>query len=170
MTHIMPYFSSVGISRTYSSTVVLIMSLISTGGRLGSGWIGDKFDTKRVYLMFLVLMTLGTLAFVFIQPGRFWVLVIFVILYGLGSAGNMTLRPVLLRKYFQHGKFGSILGIADMVMMLGQAGVPIAGWAFDVWGTYHSIWMVYVGVIVIGIILLWTTPNSIVVRAPERTK
>jgi sugar phosphate permease len=170
MTHIMPYLSSVGISRTYSSTLVLIIALISVGGRLGSGWLGDRLNTKQVYIFFLILMTLGTVSFAYIIPGRLWALALFVIFYALGSAGNMTLRPVLLRKYFHSGKFGTILGIADAMMMLGQIGVPLAGWVYDTWGSYQGIWLVYAGVIIVGIILLITTPNSLTIQAPQTVK
>jgi sugar phosphate permease len=166
MTHIMPYMSSVGISRTFSSMVVLVMSLVSMGGRLSSGWLGDRFNTKRVYIYFLLMMVLGTVTFAYIIPGRTGVLILFVILYGVGAAGNMTLRPVLLRKYFHSGKFGTILGIADMMMMLGQAGVPVAGWAFDTWGSYHGIWLVFSVVIILGIVMVITTPDPLKMRIP----
>jgi sugar phosphate permease len=166
-THIMPYLSSVGISRTFSSTLILIMGLVAVSGRLGSGWLGDKLNTKKVYIGFLILMTFGTVFFAYVIPGRLWLLIPFVIFYGLGAAGNMTLRPVLLRKYFHSGKFGTILGIADAAMMLGQIGVPLAGWAYDTWDTYRGIWLVYTGISVIGIILLLTTPNSLKIRVPK---
>jgi MFS family permease len=169
-THIMPYLSSVGISRTYSSTMILVMALAAVAGRSGSGWIGDRFKTKRVYLVFLILMAIGILCFAYVIPGRLWLLVPFVVLYGLGAAGFATLRPVLLRRYFQRGKFGTILGIADAAMMLGQLGIPIAGWAYDTWATYRGIWLVYVGVIIVGIILLLTTPDSLRIPIPKAEK
>jgi sugar phosphate permease len=160
-THVMPYLSSVGISRTFSSMLILVMSLLAVCGRLGSGWLADRLDTKRVYLGFLVLMAGGMVFFAYVLPGRLWLLVPFVIFYGLGWAGNATLRPVLLRKYFHSGKFGTILGIADAAMMLGQIGVPVAGWVYDTWNDYRGIWLIYAGVIIAGIILLLTTPNSL---------
>ncbi len=166
-THIMPYLSNVGISRTFSSMLVLLMSPVNMGGRVVSGWLGDRLNTKQVYSFFLILMIIGTVVFAYAVPGRWWALVLFVIFYGLGAAGNMTLRPVLLRKYFHSGKFGTILGIADAVMMFGQAGVPIAGWAFDVWGTYRGIWLIYAGVVLVGVILLLTTPKVLYIRTSK---
>lgn len=163
----MPYLSSVGISRTFSSMLVLLMSPVNMGGRVVSGWLGDRLNTKQVYGFFLILMIIGIVVFAYAVPGRWWALVLFVIFYGLGAAGNMTLRPVLLRKYFHSGKFGAILGIADAVMMFGQAGVPIAGWAFDVWGTYRGIWLIYAGVVLVGVILLLTTPKVLYIRTSK---
>jgi MFS family permease len=156
----MPYFSSVGISRTFSSTVVLIMAIISIGGRVGSGWLGDKFNTRRIYLVSFGLMAVGTLFFAYIVQGNMLMIILFILFYGLGSAGNVTLRPVILRKYFHNAKFGARLGIADAFMMVGQAGAPLAGWVYDVWGSYRGIWLVYVGVIVLGTILVMTLPKS----------
>ena len=159
MTHIMPYFTSVGISRTFSSTVVLVMALLSIGARIGAGWLGDRVNTKRVYIISFSLMAVGTLFFAYAVQGNMLLISLFILFYGIGSAGNITLRPVILRKYFPGAKFGSILGIADAAMMAGQAGAPLAGWFYDVGSGYRSIWLIYVGVIVIGVILLLTLPK-----------
>lgn len=167
MTHIMPYLSSVGISRTFSSILVLMLSVVNVMGRFGSGWLADKFSTQRVYVVVLILMSMGTLAFAYIVPGSILLIVIFVIFYGLGQAGSQTLRTVILRKYFSSGKFGTILGVADMMMMLGQFGVLIAGWAFDVWDTYRGIWIIYAGLILVGIALIATTPKTVKIKEPE---
>jgi MFS transporter, OFA family, oxalate/formate antiporter len=163
-THIMPYLSSVGISRTFSSMVVLAMALVCTSGRLGSGWLGDKLDTKKVYMLILMLTAVGMLVFAYVTPNQLWLIVIFVIFFGLGWAGFSTLRPVLLRKYFHSGKFGSILGIADALYMLGQLGIPLAGLAYDSWHSYQGIWLIYAGVAVGGLIILAATPDSLKTR------
>ena len=40
-THIMPYLSSVAVSRENASVIAMSLSLISIAGRLGMGWLAD---------------------------------------------------------------------------------------------------------------------------------
>ena len=47
MTHIMPYLSNIGITRSISSLVALLLPVVSVVGRLGSGWLIGKFGSKK---------------------------------------------------------------------------------------------------------------------------
>jgi len=46
-THIMPYFSSVGTERSSSSFIASALPLMTVVGRLGFGWLGDKFQKNH---------------------------------------------------------------------------------------------------------------------------
>ena len=47
VTHLMPYLSSIGMSRATSGAVAAALPLVSIVGRFGFGWWGDRFD-KRI--------------------------------------------------------------------------------------------------------------------------
>ena len=56
--------------------------------------------------------------------------------------------------------FGTILGFASGVMMVGQiSGPPLAGWVFDTWGSYQGIWFGLVSLTLLGLVLALTTPR-----------
>ena len=159
ITHIMPFLSSVGITRTTASLVALLLPVISVGGRLGVGLIKNRSDEKRIFAVAYALMTIGTLSLGYVAGGTTWLLVFFAIVFGFGWGTSVTTRMVLLRKHFGRSSFGTILGFTSGVMMIGGiAGAPLTGWVFDTWGSYQGMWFGLVSLTFIGFILALTTP------------
>jgi MFS family permease len=161
LTHIMPYLSSVGITRSTSSLVTSTLLLSSIAGRLGFGWLGDKLDKRRLITAGLILTGLGMLCFGYITNTVLWLLVPFLILYGCGYGGPVSMVAPTLREIFGRGKLGSILGLAMGTLSLGGiAGPPLAGWIFDSFGNYKYAWFAFVAVALAGAIILFTAPSS----------
>ncbi len=159
ITHVMPYLSSIGVTRAISGLMAAGIPLASIGGRLGLGWLGDKVDKRRVAAGAFAMMSLGLLCFGFISAGDIRLLVPFLILFGIGYGGNNTLRASLIREFFGRSKFGTIHGFTIGIMALGTiAGPPLAGYVFDNWGSYQSIWLVFAGLAVAALLAVATTP------------
>ncbi|MFC1976906.1 MFS transporter [Chloroflexota bacterium] len=159
ITHVMPYLSSLGIARSVSSLLALALPLSSIGGRLSSGWLGDRFSHKKVYTVSFISMTIGSLLFGYITAGNMWLLVPFVITFGLGWGFSVTARLSLQREFFGRASFGTILGFVSGLMMLGNiTGAPLAGWMFDTWGSYQRTWLGYSIITALGAILVFTIP------------
>jgi len=161
VTHVMPYLSSVGIARTMSGLVAMAIPLLSIGGRFGFGWFADRYVAKRMSALALIMLTLGLVCFEHVSPGWSWLLVPFLVLFGFGYGGNVTLVGVLLREHFGRGNFGTIIGIAWGILMVGNmVGPTIAGWAFDHWGSYQGTWLAMAGGAFIGAIIMALTPKA----------
>jgi MFS family permease len=161
VTHVMPYLSSIGITRAMSSLVATAIPLASIGGRLGLGWLGDKVDKRWVMAGAFAMISLGLLCFGFASSGAIWLLVPFLILFGIGYGGNNTLRASVIREFFGRSHFGTIHGFMMSVAIFGAiAGPPLAGWVFDNWGSYQVIWFVFVGLAVAALFAVATTPQS----------
>ncbi len=159
ITHVMPYLSSKGITRSVSSLVATTLPLLSIGGRLGFGWLGDKFDKKRVAVGSFIMTVLGLLCFEYTSTGWAWLLVPFLILFGISLGGNMPLRVSLLMEYFGRSNFGTILGfMLGTIALVSMAGPPFAGWVFDNWGSYQGAWLAFAGLTVMGVVIVATTP------------
>jgi len=142
ITHVMPYLSSIGMARSKSQWVAAAIPLASVGGRLGLGWLGDKFDTRKVLAAALAMMGLGLLCYGYIAHAGTWLIVPFLILFGTGYGGCLSTRASLIRTYFGRANFGSIFGLMVGFGMLGGiAGAPVAGWVYDTWGSYQSVWL-----------------------------
>lgn len=160
VTHVMPYLTSVGISRSVSSLAAGALALASIGGRLGFGWLGDKLDNRGVTAAGFALMALGLLSFGWLITGWTWLLLPFIVLFSTGWGGSVTMRASLLREYFGRSRFSKIYGFVTGVAMLGAiVGAPLAGWVFDKWGTYQWIWFVFAGLAVIALVLVATIPR-----------
>jgi MFS family permease len=158
---VMPYLSSVGIARSRSSLIATAIPLTSVVGRLGLGSLGDRFDRRRVAACAYALTGLGILCFAFAPAGGTWLLVSFLVLFGIGYGGNNALRPSMTREYFGRTSFGTIFGLVIGINMLGNfAGPPAAGWVFDTWGSYQSIWWVLAGLAPAAMVTVLTIPSG----------
>jgi MFS family permease len=107
--HVMPYLSSVGISRTTSGFVAAAIPVISIVGRVSFGWLGDRFDKRVVLAATFLLMGTGVFAFCAVQI--VWIALLFLLLFPPGFGGSMVLRGAILREYFGAASFGRLLGI-----------------------------------------------------------
>ncbi|MDX9821568.1 MAG: MFS transporter, partial [Syntrophales bacterium] len=135
ITHLMPYLSSVGMSRASSGAVAAALPLASIVGRFAFGWWSDRFDKRLVLATTFFITGAGVFAFCYVQS--FWVLALFVLLFSPGFGGSMVLRGAILREYFGMSSFGRLLGIMMGTGSLGGIiGPTLAGWVFDTTGGY----------------------------------
>jgi MFS family permease len=159
ITHVMPYLSSVGVSRTRAAFIATSIPLVSVIGRFGFGWLGDIFDKRYALACVYALLSVGTLAFSYIQFER--LVLPFLAIFSLALGGSVSLRGAIVREYFGRAAFGRLFGILmGMAAMGGVVGPAIAGWTFDRFGSYHPIWVSFAGVSVIAVLL------AIQLRAP----
>lgn len=157
--HVMPYLSSINITRAKSSLIASVIPLASISGRLGLGWLGDRIDKRRLMAGAFAMICGGLLCFGFASPEANWLLIPFIILYSIGYGGNMTLRASMISEFFGRSNFGAIHGFVIGIMMLGSiAGPPLAGWVFDKWHSYQPIWFVFAGLAVAALASAMTTP------------
>ncbi len=159
--HVMPYLSSIGIARSVSSLVAMAIPILSMVGRIGFGWLADRFNKKRLVVIGLIMLTLSLLCFEYTSFGWTWLLVPFLISFGVGYGGNLTMLGVLMKDHFGRKNFGTIIGLAWAVLMVGNvAGPPLAGWAFDTWGSYQNVWLALSGLTTIGAVIMAFAPPA----------
>ena len=162
VTHVMPYLSNIGIARSTASMIAMAIPLGSVVGRLGMGWIADRFDRKKVSMIGFVMMCLGLVCFEFTAKMGTWLLVPFLLLFCIGYGGNNTMRAALLRGMFGRENFGSIFGFLMGISVSGAVlGPPMAGWVFDNWGSYQNVWLVAAGFAIVAMFLIWTMPKKV---------
>jgi MFS family permease len=161
VTHVMPYLSSIGIARSTSGLVATAIPLLSIGGRLGFGWLGDRLDKRRLAAGALGLVALGLLCFEFVPLAGDGLLVPFFILFGLGYGGSLTMAGALPREYFGRTSFGTIVGFIWGIGILGTlVGPPLAGWVFDYWGSYQGVWLALAGLAIGGAAIMALLPRA----------
>lgn len=142
ITHVMPYLSSLGISRSTSGLVATAIPLTSILGRLSFGWLGDKFSKKAVAATSFIMMSCGLFCFAYTSNVQFWLIVPCIVFLGIGYGGTNAIIPVLAREHFGRIHFGSVYGLMEGIGAMGSIiGPTIAGWAYDTWGSYHTVWL-----------------------------
>jgi MFS transporter, OFA family, oxalate/formate antiporter len=142
-THIMPFFSTIGVERTQSGLIVSAVPLIGIFGRVGFGWLGDRIDRIKVATLALALSGLGVFIFMCVTANRLWVIILFILVFGIGWGGTVPMLSGLVIKFFGRHRMGTIIGCIGSVMMVGiLAGAPLAGWTFDLKGSYQTAWFI----------------------------
>ena len=162
MVHIVPYLESVEVPTEIAATAVTGMTLCSLIGRMGFGFLGDFANKRYLIATALTFQTIGLFIFSFIGMNRTWLIVLFLLTYAPGYGGPVPLKIALQADYFGTSSFGTIMGLMTAISMLGGLASPvIAGWIFDVMGSYHFAWQLFALVTIpaIPLILLAKPPQ-----------
>jgi MFS family permease len=152
LTHIMPFFSNIGIERSTSRFFISAIPLVGIIGRIGFGWVGDRIDKVKIATLALTLNSLGILSLFFMTKDRLWLSIFFISLFGIGWGGFVPMQSGLVIKFFGRDHMGAIIGFINSIMMIGMiTGAPFAGWIYDMQGSYETAWSI------MGSILMVTT-------------
>jgi MFS family permease len=153
--HIVPYLESVGIPTAIAALSVTGMTVCSLIGRLGFGLFGDRGNKRHLIVLAIGLQTVGLVFFAFITRQTIWLLVAFLLSYGPGFGGPIPLWPALQADFFGTRNFGTIMGLLTLTSVVGGLASPIvAGWLFDVFGSYRTAWEISIFVTLPAIPLL----------------
>jgi len=162
ITHVMPYLSSIGLPRSTAGMIAMAIPLGSVVGRLGMGWIADRFDRRKVAAVGFAMMCMGLVCFEYAATEGTWLLVPFLLLFCTGYGGNNTLRVALLRGMFGRKSFGSIFGFLMGISVTGSImGPPMAAWVFDNYGSYQNVWLVVAGFAIVSMVFILTMPKAV---------
>jgi MFS family permease len=153
--HEMPYLTSVGISREIAGWVILGITGSSLIGRLGFGWLGDRYDKRYLLAIGAAMQCIGV--FIFAGISSPWMLIPFLLFFGPGYASQIPLYPAIRADYFGLKQFATIGGLMSLGWTVCGILAPVlAGWVYDTWGTYRPIWLAYAIITAIGIpTVLW---------------
>ena len=157
--HIMPYLSSLGLPRVTAGLIAGAIPLSSIIGRFLFGWLGDTFDKGYVMAWTFFIISLGMLAFCYVQI--IWIVFVFLLLFSPGYGGGIVIRGAILREYFGRNSFGKMIGITmGSASIGGIIGPTLAGWAFDTFESYHLIWLGFCGLSCLAIPLVLKIKGS----------
>ena len=82
-----------------------------------------------------------------------------MITFGLGIGVLMLMQNYLWAEYFGRGHLGSIRGaVTPVTLIFGGAGPPLAGYVRDVTGSYTEVWLVSIGLMIVGALAIAVTP------------
>jgi len=158
-THVMPYLASVGMPRPTAGLVAGALPVIGIIGRFGLGWLGDVFDKRYVLAVATAFISLGLLAFSYVQVR--WAIIPFLLFLPLGHGGSVVQRGSILREYFGRDSFGKMIGIMmGFASFGGIIGPTLAGWGFDTMGSYRPIWLLFCGLTGLATVLILRIKRS----------
>ncbi len=143
--------SSLGVSPLKMQSVVVSYSLVMAALILASGWLADRFGTRRVYLSSLLLFTLGSM---FCAMSKDLAqLVASRVLQGFGGAMLMPVGRLAVLRAFPGGKFLRAISYVTIPALAGPLiGPTLGGWLSQSF-SWHWIFLINIPVGVAGFVL-----------------
>ncbi|OUS71631.1 MFS transporter [Paenibacillus sp. MY03] len=123
-----------------------------------AGWLSDRFGAKRIFLMSIVLFTLGSALCAL--AGTVEQLIAYRIIQGLGGGMVAPIAMAFTYRLSPPGKQGAVMGMIGIPMLLAPAlGPVVGGWLVE-YVTWHWIFLINLPIGVIAVIVgLRTLPN-----------
>jgi MFS family permease len=161
-THLAVHGTDLGMTSAKAATLLSVLGASSIAGRLVVGTLSDRIGGKRAFLMCFTFL-LGSLI-AFIGASSHGLLFVIVTFYGFSHGGLFTVVSPIVAEYYGMREHGAIFGIILFFGTIGGAIGPImAGWIFDVTGSYQYAFMVLAMLAVIGLALVISLPKKAIV-------
>jgi MFS family permease len=139
--HAVPALTDAGIPPAQAAFSLGLLTAVSIIGRLLFGYLGDRMEKRYLFVICYAMVSLGTLVLMIARTMPMTYL--FIALFGIGFGGTIPLDPAIRAEYFGRAAFAKIQGIMSPLIMLSSAVGPVlAGYLFDVSGSYHSSFLI----------------------------
>ena len=140
--------ASLGESPLRMQSVVVAYSLTMAMLIPASGWIADRFGTRRVYLLAIALFALGSLLCAISQS--LGALVASRVVQGLGGALLMPVGRLAVLRAFPREQFLRAMGFIAIPGLIGPLmGPSLGGWLVEV-ASWHWIFLINLPVALLG--------------------
>lgn len=134
-THLIPHAHDHGIPQTTAAGMLALMGAMNFVGTLGSGWLTDRYDPRKLLALYYSFRGLSLLFLPFVtEPVG---LAAFSILFGLDYIATVPPTTALVADHFGRRNVGTVYG---WVFCSHQVGAALAAWggglARDTLGDY----------------------------------
>ena len=161
--HLVPYATDIGVSPTISAVALGLLGGFSVPGRIISGFIADRVGWKKVFIISQFGLALFILWLSIMKT--VWMLYFFVLFYGIFHGSRVSAHVGILGEFFGMGSLGEIIGITMAIGMLTGALAPyLAGFIFDISGSYFIDFMIVMMLLLGGGII------AIIIKKPIQTE
>ena len=140
---------SQGYSLGQASAVVFLMTLIFLIGTVSGGIIGDRVNKRLLAVGCMLMHTVGLL--LLSHAVNLSMIIGFTVFHGLAWGWRGPQMAAIRAEYFGRTAFGRILGVSNMVIIIGTiAGPLIAGYVYDQTGNYRLGFDILAGIAAVG--------------------
>ena len=141
---------------SYTLTVAMLIP--------ASGWLADRFGTRRVFMLAVSLFTLGSLACAL--STSLASLVLFRVLQGIGGAMMMPVARLALLRAYPRSELLPVLNFVTMPGLVGPILGPVLGGVMVTWASWHWIFLINIPIGIAGLLYArkympnFTTPRK----------
>ncbi|MDZ7683679.1 MAG: MFS transporter [Gammaproteobacteria bacterium] len=137
LVHMVPRLTDDGLSLVAASFIASATAAFGIAGKLIYGVLVDRWDVRHALWMGIAFQVAGQLLMLFV-PGYLGFLA-GACLFGFGMGGIVPMQSAIVGVVFGRASFGRVLGAMRPPMsLLHVAGVPFAGWIYDVTGELQA--------------------------------
>jgi len=147
--HVGAFYQDRGLGLTAVATAITINGIVSGLGSLVWGAIIERTPIRWAMAFLMALSTVSTLMLFTVHTllGAFFVSAVI----GVVAAGGNVIPPVAYASYFGRRSIGSIRGIGETGVQIGQTiGPLLSGLAFDLNGSYQVAFLTFAIIALIG--------------------
>ncbi|RZA15151.1 MAG: MFS transporter, partial [Proteobacteria bacterium] len=131
-----------------------------------SGWISDRFGTRKVFFSAIMLFSIGSLLCALSQSLA--MLVVARVIQGLGGALMLPVGRLVVLRAYPRSELVRILSFITVPALLGPLlGPTLGGWMVE-WLSWHWIFLINLPVGALGCWAVWNLVPDL--RGAERTR
>lgn len=149
ITHLVALLTDRGITTSKAALCASILGGSSLVGRIGVGWLLDRFFGARVAFAVTLISAAGI--FLLARASSFPAGCLAAALIGIGAGGEAAITPYLLTRYFGLRAFSTLYGLTwTFYAAAGAIGPVILGRAFDSTGSYAALLVILAGALAVA--------------------
>ncbi|MFT4265613.1 MAG: MFS transporter [Xenophilus sp.] len=155
LAHGVPHLRDLGHSPEAAASAISLFALSSVFGKLSAGYLCDRFNTRHMWTVFILVLSVAVLTATHARGMP--MMVLFAVLLGLGAGGSLTCWHATVAHYYGPESFATVLGSQMPFTNAFAALSPfLTGLAFDRLGTYKSAFyaMAVLGALLAILVLL----------------
>ena len=150
--HIVPHITDLGISAAKGASILAVLGGAGIVGNVLGG-AADRIGNKQACIIGLLLAS--AMLFWLVSITDVWMFYLFVGGFGIGYSICMTSESPLVAWLFGVRSHGVLLGILSFGFTIGAATGPfLAGYIFDMTGSYQAAFLTFAVFTVVGLILV----------------
>lgn len=158
ITHLSALLTDRGVTPGDAALCASVLGGASIFGRIGTGWLLDRFFGARV-AFFVGLITAAGI-FLLGRAGGLGAGIAAAALIGIGAGGEAAITPYLLTRYFGLRAFSTLYGLTwTFYAAAGATGPVILGRAYDSTGSYSGLLTLLAGVLAVAAALYLVLPR-----------
>ncbi len=146
-----------GFPAQQAAAIVALMSLLRAVGSTVWGGLSDRLGRETVYTIGSLLCLAGLWCLVRLSPAAsLWMLYGYALAYGFGYGVHGAVEASATADIFQGPHLGMILGALELGWGVGGfMGTWLGGYWYDRWGSYHGVYVLTMGLSLLGCVALW---------------
>ena len=152
--HLPGFAVSLGFSPILASTILTAVMLGNVTEKLLMGWLNDKIGVQFTVNIQLLMVFLGFAGFIF-AGNNLIILYISAFLFGAQNSLVAVSTPLIIRQIFGNKDFVLIFAYVRVgTGLIGSLGPLTVGGLFDVTGSFTTSFLVGMGIVVLGFIVV----------------